>query len=140
MKRVLVCLALVVVVAALDAGVASASAPKIESVSASKVGERKATLTASILAGGLPTRYEVFVEYARCQGGAGECANPPKKEEVASGKVKEGHKLKQKVNRLTPSCSYVFWFVASNADGRAESAHDSFTARGGTSGPKECSR
>src|SRR5580693_4898212 len=98
MKRVLVCLALVVVVPALDAAAASASAPKIESVSASKVGERKATFTASVLAGGLPTRYEVFLEYAQCQGGAGECPRPPKKEVLGSGNVKDGHRLKQKVN------------------------------------------
>jgi hypothetical protein len=140
MKRVLVCLTTVLVVIALDAGVAGASAPKIESVSADKVGERKATLTASIAAGGRPTRYEVFIEYALCQGGAGECPRPPKNEVIGSGKVKEGRKLKQKVNMLTPSCTYLFWFVASNADGTAESAHESFTASGGTPGPKECSR
>lgn len=147
---------LAVVVAALAAGEGQASAkcgrherkccgkygackPRIESVSASKIGEHSVTLEA-VIAPEIPAKYEAWISYAPCQGGAGECPKPVQTETVGHGTVFGSRTVHQKVRMLTPGCTYVYWFVATNYEGKAESAHESFTAAGGTSGPKECSR
>ena len=87
-----VCLATTAVLAVVGAGQASAKGkpcgkpgactPHIESVAASSVGEHKATLEASIqaVAG---AKYEIWVSYAACQGGAGECPKPVQKAPAA---------------------------------------------------------
>lgn len=129
-------------------GVSLASAqvigpPEITNVSASGVSEHHATVSATIAANGHPTTYQVWVSYAPCQGGAGECPTPVQKEQIARGKLsaKMGTRdARSKVQMLTPSCTYAYWFVATNSSGTVESEHESFTATGGDSGPKACKR
>jgi hypothetical protein len=64
----------------------------------------------------------------------------PLHEMIRSATVREDRKISKKVNMLTPSCTYVFWFVASNSDGTVESAHAGSKAAGGKPGPKEYRR
>lgn len=116
-------------------------APGIRSVSASHVGERTVTLVA-VVETPIRTEYEVWISYARCQGGAGECPKPVQTEAVGHGTASgsRARTVRQRVRNLTPGCTYVYWFLASNKEGEAESSHESFTAAGGTPGPKACNR
>ena len=155
-SRFLACLAMGV--AAMGASVADASAakggpcvedpsdcgfaPVISGVSA-KAMNTTAGLMASINPGEQLTSYEVWLSYAPCQGGAGECSKPVQKEVVASGTIpfKKERRVKAKVKMLTPGCTYGYWFVASNGRGTVESEPEFFTARGGDPNtPKECAR
>ena len=152
-RRLVGCLAVALVLTAVATSMASATgrcgklgscAPTIGSVSASKVGERDATLTATINPDSLRTQYELWIEHAPCQGGAGECPKPVQKEKIGSGRLSASNrnkKVSEKVRDLSSGhCLYVYWFVASNGSGTAESAHENFTTKGGKEGPKECSR
>jgi hypothetical protein len=116
--------------------------PKIQGLSAS-ASRHSAKLRASIYPDSYATTYEIWIEYAQCQGGAGECPKPPKKEKVGGGKVsasREAQEISKKVGMLTPSCLYVYWLVAINSKGSVESMHEHITATGGKEGPKACRR
>ena len=116
---------------------AGSCTPQIESVAASNITENSVTLEAVILAKA-GTKYEIWLSYAPCQGGAGECPKPIRKKKIGHGKLPASNTA-QTVSQnvvLTPGCTYTYWFVA----GTVESVHESFTAAGGTAGPKKCSR
>jgi hypothetical protein len=119
----------------------SAAAPSIEGLGASQIGEAKATIAASISADGAKTKYQVWVAYAPCQGGAGECAKPFQEEELVRGSVmaRDTREIERALSGLTGGCSYSFWFVASNSQGTVESEHASFETPG-PAGPKACRR
>jgi len=139
---------LVVLILAVALGAAPASAriigpPEITEVSATIIPENGATLHATIAPHGHVTTYHVWLSYSPCQGGAGECPKPIKKEEIASGKIAAGRASKTvqvNVRNVTPNCTYGYWFVAGNSSGTVESEHQGFTAvgEGGTLG--ECTR
>ncbi len=140
-------LALALVVVALDAAAAGGAPckgcigpPVIENVKAGRPGEHSALLSAAITPEGLPTRWEARVEFGVCQGGAGECAKPPKKQKLAGGKIVTEQLVKVTLGKLTPGCSYSYWFTATNSDGTVTSEPETLTAKGGSPGPKECSR
>jgi hypothetical protein len=114
--------------------------PMIENVKAGRPSDHSALLSAAITPEGLTTRWEAWVEYGVCQGGAGECPKPPKKQKLASGKIVAEQLVKVTLSKLTPGCSYSYWFAATNADGTVTSEPQTVTAKGGTPGPKECSR
>jgi len=100
-------------------------------------------LSASIDAGDQKTAYEVWISYAPCQGGAGECPKPIQKELIASGSIsyKKTRTVIGKVGMLTVGCTYGYWFVATNGRGTLESEHEYFVVGGaGTHEPKECTR
>ncbi len=106
-------------------------------------GKHSENVRAAIYPDGYATTYELWIEYARCQGGAGECPNPPKKELLKGGTLSNRVELREvtkSVHRTTPGCTYSYWAVASNSHGAVESTHEVFTAPEGTSGPKECDR
>lgn len=118
-------------------------APTVSNVSVTANRAARATLSSSINPGEQTTTYEVWISYAPCQGGAGECPKPIQKEEVASGSVpyKRTRSVRAKVGMLTPGCTYGYWFVASNGRGTVQSQTEYFVAAGGEPrGPKECGR
>lgn len=137
---------IVACVALVGAGTAAAQIigpPEISNVSSSGVTETQATVNATIEPRGHGTVYEVLLTYSPCQGGAGECAQPPVRELVGHGKLparKTSRTVSTKVRMLTPGCDYSYWLVASNSAGTVESEKRLFTASGGKSGPTECSR
>lgn len=155
MRWVLACVPLVVAATALGGGVAGARgtgpcaedpsdcglAPTITAVSATATA-KKARLSATINPGDQQTAYEIWISYAPCQGGAGECPKPIQKEEVAGGSIpyKRPRDVKAIIG-LTPGCTYGYWFVASNERGTVETEHEYFVAAGGEPrSPKACGR
>jgi hypothetical protein len=118
--------------------------PEISSVSASNVGARHATVSATIEPRGSDTRYELLVRYSPCPGGAGECAQPARQERDGHGKVSHAlssTEVRAKLVMLTKGCTYEYWIVASNASGTVESERQSITTpSGGTRPPRECKR
>lgn len=115
--------------------------PEISHVSASGVGNRHATFSATIESRGSNTTYEVLIRYSPCQGGAGECPQPIRQKRVGHGKVPEklsARTVRGKLTMGTAGCTYEYWFVASNASGTVESEHQSVTSAGGSKLPREC--
>ncbi len=115
--------------------------PEITGVSATRLRATSVRLRASIESGSQTSTWELFIRYAPCQGGAGECPKPVQTEKVASGAIAGSTRAKrvaEKVTMLTPSCGYEYWFVAHNERGAAESEHE--VLRRETGGPKECRR
>ena len=117
--------------------------PAITNTSVSANHSTHAKLGASINPGDQQTTYEVWISYAPCQGGAGECSKPVQEEELATATLpyKKTRNVKTTVHMLTPGCTYGYWFVATNGRGTVESEHQNFVAAGGEpNGPKECTR
>jgi len=102
----------------------------------------KAGIAAFINPGEQTTSYEIWISYAPCQGGAGECSKPVQQELLATGTVlyKRTRKVGSRVETLTPGCTYGYWLIARNERGLVETEHAYFTAGRASSGPKECGR
>lgn len=130
----------------LGVGLASAKIigpPEITNVSATIVPENGANLFATIAPHGHATTYQVWLSYSPCKGGAGECAKPRKKEEIAKGKIARSASSKNvttSVKNVTPGCTYAYWFVAKNSSGTVESELQNFTAVGEGGAREECQR
>jgi hypothetical protein len=117
--------------------------PEISNVSASNVGARHATVTATIEPRGSDTTYELMMRYSPCPAGAGECPQPPRVERDGHGKVAQKlatRTVRAKLVMLTKGCIYEYWIVASNASGTVESEHHSIATAGGSRPPAECKR
>jgi hypothetical protein len=115
--------------------------PEISNVSASEVSSQRATFSATIEPRGSKTTYEVWIRYSPCQGGAGECPQPPLQKRIGHGKVSQhmsSRSVRAKLIMGTPGCTYEYWFVASNASGTVESERQSVTSTGGSPRPREC--
>jgi hypothetical protein len=112
---------------------AAGGVPMLEGLSASEITERTAKLGALINPDGSRTTYQLWVEYAPCQGGAGECPNPPVIEKVGKGKIAPGDQgvaVSRNLKMLTPGCHYTYWFVATNSFGTAQSSREQVKSAG----------
>jgi hypothetical protein len=112
---------------------AQADEPSIESVSASQITSKQATLDATIDPGGLETKYEFWVTYFDCQNtppGDAEC------ESISVGRRGEGeipagstgYDVSTSLVHLEPGYSYTYWVIAGNTAGKTESAYQKFKA------------
>jgi hypothetical protein len=110
------------------AGRADASeAPTISDLSASKVHERSATVSALIEAHGVLTEYQVWIEYDSCEETGTECVALLKERLFAAALAGEEERepVSYKVG-VKPGCDYSYWFVAINSGGTATSARNDF--------------